>query len=260
MRIHSGAQYHIKHPTSKWPTLWCPQRMLCLTPVSLVCSSPAGEERGLFDDLQEDEVEVLKQMFFGVILCALATLAAKGDMMFTSVFIGAVAAMVAYWLSDKSDRLLDSFLKGRWSAQEDKEDRDWEQEEFNSLAWKLGFFFLNIHLQKMTCEHLCYMFMLSTLTSSFIKVNNLKGEKTDICHYTSFYTGNRPYYYHIYKTKHVYTMQSEHSSDWAHAQLMWRSVIARFLNPNASSLSQLQKSVQEVIQSICKFSLCSRDG
>ncbi|KAF4093534.1 hypothetical protein AMELA_G00003030 [Ameiurus melas] len=75
--------------------------------------TPAGAERGLFDDLQDDEVEVLKQMFFGVILCALATLAAKGDMMFTSMFIGAVAAMAGYWLSDKSDRLLGSFLKGR---------------------------------------------------------------------------------------------------------------------------------------------------
>lgn len=87
--------------------------VVVLAPVSFVCSSPAGEERGLFDDLQDDEVEVLKQMFFGVILCALATLAAKGDMMFTSVFIGAVAAMAGYWLSDKSDRLLGSFLKGR---------------------------------------------------------------------------------------------------------------------------------------------------
>lgn len=86
---------------------------VCLCPLSLICSSPAGEERGLFDDLQDDEVEVLKQMFFGVILCALATLAAKGDLMFTSVFIGAVAAMAGYWLSDKCDRLLDSFLKGR---------------------------------------------------------------------------------------------------------------------------------------------------
>lgn len=67
----------------------------------------------MFDDLQDDEVEVLKQMFFGVILCALATLAAKGDMMFTSVFIGAVAATAGYWLSDKSDRMLDGFLRGR---------------------------------------------------------------------------------------------------------------------------------------------------
>ncbi|KAI5093727.1 cysteine-rich with EGF-like domain protein 1 isoform X1, partial [Silurus meridionalis] len=75
--------------------------------------TPVGEEPGLFDDLQDDEVEVLKQMFFGVILCALATLAAKGDMMFTSMFIGAVAAMVGYWLSDKSDQLLGSFLRGR---------------------------------------------------------------------------------------------------------------------------------------------------
>ncbi|KAK3536786.1 hypothetical protein QTP86_025096 [Hemibagrus guttatus] len=75
--------------------------------------TPEGQKPGLFDDLQDDEVEVLKQMFFGVILCALATLAAKGDMMFTSVFIGAVAAMVGYWLSDKSDRLLGGFLKGR---------------------------------------------------------------------------------------------------------------------------------------------------
>ncbi|XP_062842882.1 protein disulfide isomerase CRELD1 [Trichomycterus rosablanca] len=74
--------------------------------------SPVGGERGLLDELQDDELEVLKQMFFGVLLCALATLAAKGDMMFTSMFIGALAATAGYWLSDKSDRLFDSFVKG----------------------------------------------------------------------------------------------------------------------------------------------------
>ncbi|KAL0180798.1 hypothetical protein M9458_023204, partial [Cirrhinus mrigala] len=72
-----------------------------------------SEEKGLFDDIQEDEIEVLQQMFFGVILCALATLAAKGDLVFTSIFMGAVAAMAGYWLSDKSDRVMDSILKGR---------------------------------------------------------------------------------------------------------------------------------------------------
>ncbi|CAB1354138.1 unnamed protein product [Coregonus sp. 'balchen'] len=59
------------------------------------------------------EVEVLQQMFFGVLLCALATLAAKGDMVFTSIFMGGVAAIAGYWLSDRGDRVLDSFLKGR---------------------------------------------------------------------------------------------------------------------------------------------------
>uniref|UniRef100_A0AAR2LQT7 EGF-like domain-containing protein n=1 Tax=Pygocentrus nattereri TaxID=42514 RepID=A0AAR2LQT7_PYGNA len=79
-----------------------------------VRNQPAGErERGLLDDLQDEEVEVLKQMFFGVVLCALATLAAKGDMVFTSMFMGAVAAMVGYWLSDKSDHVMSSFMKGR---------------------------------------------------------------------------------------------------------------------------------------------------
>ncbi|KAG9259367.1 cysteine-rich with EGF-like domain protein 1 [Astyanax mexicanus] len=72
-----------------------------------------GEERSLLDELQEEEVEVLKQMFFGVVLCALATLAAKGDMVFTSIFMGAVAAVAGYWLSDKTDRMLGSFMKGR---------------------------------------------------------------------------------------------------------------------------------------------------
>ncbi|XP_073324328.1 protein disulfide isomerase CRELD1 isoform X1 [Pagrus major] len=71
------------------------------------------QEKGLFEDIQDDEVEVLQQMFFGVVLCALATLAAKGDMVYTSVFMGAVAAMAGYWLSDRGDRLLDSFMKGR---------------------------------------------------------------------------------------------------------------------------------------------------
>nr|XP_020443075.1 cysteine-rich with EGF-like domain protein 1 [Monopterus albus] len=74
---------------------------------------PSDQEKGLFEDLQDDEVEVLQQMLFGVVLCALATLAAKGDLVYTSVFMGAVAAMAGYWLSDRGDRLLDSFLKGR---------------------------------------------------------------------------------------------------------------------------------------------------
>lgn len=73
----------------------------------------ASADKGLFDDIQEDEIEVLQQMFFGVVLCALATLAAKGDLVFTSIFMGAVAAMAGYWLSDKSDRVIDSILKGR---------------------------------------------------------------------------------------------------------------------------------------------------
>ncbi|XP_071768697.2 protein disulfide isomerase CRELD1 [Centroberyx gerrardi] len=74
---------------------------------------PSVQEEGLFEDIQDEEVEVLQQMFFGVVLCALATLAAKGDLVFTSIFMGAVAAMAGYWLSDRGDRLLDKFLKGR---------------------------------------------------------------------------------------------------------------------------------------------------
>lgn len=70
-------------------------------------------EKGLFDEITDDEIVVLQQMFFGVIICALATLAAKGDMVFTAIFIGAVAAMAGYWFSEKSDRVLDGFLKGR---------------------------------------------------------------------------------------------------------------------------------------------------
>ncbi|XP_076858889.1 protein disulfide isomerase CRELD1 isoform X2 [Brachyhypopomus gauderio] len=79
--------------------------------------------KGLLDDLQDEEVEVLKQMFFGVVLCALATLAAKGDMVFTSIFIGALAAMAGYWLSDKSDRLMDSLLKGRLDSKGEEQPR-----------------------------------------------------------------------------------------------------------------------------------------
>lgn len=67
----------------------------------------------MFEDVQEDEVEVLQQMFFGVVLCALGTMAAKGDLVFTSIFMGAVAAMMGYWLSDRGGRLIDSFLKRR---------------------------------------------------------------------------------------------------------------------------------------------------
>lgn len=79
------------------------------------CASPSAgvQEKGLFEDIQDEEVEVLQQMFFGVVLCALATMAAKGDMVYTSLFMGAVAAMAGYWLSDRGDRLLDSFLRGR---------------------------------------------------------------------------------------------------------------------------------------------------
>ncbi|KAM4612510.1 protein disulfide isomerase CRELD1 isoform 1-T2 [Polymixia lowei] len=73
---------------------------------------PGVGERGLFEDILDEEVEVLQQMFFGAVLCALATLAAKGDMVFTSIFMGAVAAMAGYWLSDRGDRLLGNFLKG----------------------------------------------------------------------------------------------------------------------------------------------------
>ncbi|XP_024125870.1 protein disulfide isomerase Creld1 isoform X1 [Oryzias melastigma] len=72
---------------------------------------PDLHEKGLFDDITDDEVEVLKQMFFGVVLCALGTLAAKGDMVYTSVFIGAVAAMAGYWFSERGDRLMNRFLK-----------------------------------------------------------------------------------------------------------------------------------------------------
>lgn len=56
---------------------------------------------------------MLQQMFFGVVICALATLAAKGDMVFTAIFIGGVAAMAGYWLTEKGDLMLDGFLKGR---------------------------------------------------------------------------------------------------------------------------------------------------
>lgn len=56
---------------------------------------------------------MLQQMFFGVLLCVLATLAAKGDLVYTSVFMGAVAAMAGYWFSDKGERLFNSFVKGR---------------------------------------------------------------------------------------------------------------------------------------------------
>uniref|UniRef100_A0A4W5Q4U3 Uncharacterized protein n=1 Tax=Hucho hucho TaxID=62062 RepID=A0A4W5Q4U3_9TELE len=64
-----------------------------------------GEE-GLFEDVQDEKVKVLQQMFFGVLLCALATLAAKGDMVFTSIFMGGVAAMAGYWLSDRTTQHL----------------------------------------------------------------------------------------------------------------------------------------------------------
>ncbi|KAK1899079.1 Protein disulfide isomerase Creld1 [Dissostichus eleginoides] len=42
-----------------------------------------------------------------------STLAAKGDMVFTAIFIGGVAAMAGYWLTEKGDLMLDGFMKGR---------------------------------------------------------------------------------------------------------------------------------------------------
>uniref|UniRef100_A0A4W6EX77 EGF-like domain-containing protein n=1 Tax=Lates calcarifer TaxID=8187 RepID=A0A4W6EX77_LATCA len=104
----------------------CSDRVLACHGLDEICTNTDGsfhcdcakgfirvQEKGLFEDIQDDEVEVLQQMFFGVVLCALATLAAKGDMVYTSVFMGAVAAMAGYWLSDRGDRVLNSFLKGR---------------------------------------------------------------------------------------------------------------------------------------------------
>uniref|UniRef100_A0A5F9CHJ0 protein disulfide-isomerase n=1 Tax=Oryctolagus cuniculus TaxID=9986 RepID=A0A5F9CHJ0_RABIT len=53
-----------------------------------------GDPRAFFSEMTEDELVVLQQMFFGVIICALATLAAKGDLV-------------------SSDRVLEGFIKGR---------------------------------------------------------------------------------------------------------------------------------------------------
>lgn len=77
------------------------------------CHTSSAEPAGFFAEMTEDELVVLQQMFFGVIICALATLAAKGDLVFTAIFIGAVAAMTGYWLSERSDRVLEGFIKGR---------------------------------------------------------------------------------------------------------------------------------------------------
>lgn len=80
---------------------------------ALTCHTSSAEPAGFFAEMTEDEMVVLQQMFFGVIICALATLAAKGDLVFTAIFIGAVAAMTGYWLSERSDRVLEGFIKGR---------------------------------------------------------------------------------------------------------------------------------------------------
>uniref|UniRef100_A0A3Q3C104 EGF-like domain-containing protein n=3 Tax=Haplochromini TaxID=319058 RepID=A0A3Q3C104_HAPBU len=90
----------------------CAEGFIRMDSVCVKKQLPHFEEKGLFEDIQDDEVEILKQMFFGVVLCALATLAAKGDLVYTSVFMGALAAMAGYWLSDRGDRLLNSFVKG----------------------------------------------------------------------------------------------------------------------------------------------------
>uniref|UniRef100_A0A672Q2S4 Cysteine-rich with EGF-like domains 1b n=1 Tax=Sinocyclocheilus grahami TaxID=75366 RepID=A0A672Q2S4_SINGR len=92
-------------------TVCSPRKTCCVT--SSVCVLTAGPEKALFEDMTDDEVLVLQQMFFGVVTCSLATLAAKGDMVFTAIFIGGVAAMAGYWLSEKGDRVLYGILKVR---------------------------------------------------------------------------------------------------------------------------------------------------
>uniref|UniRef100_UPI00358F3C90 protein disulfide isomerase Creld1-like isoform X1 n=1 Tax=Myxine glutinosa TaxID=7769 RepID=UPI00358F3C90 len=74
-----------------------------------VKSKPSGEQ-GLMDEISTDELMVLKQMFIGVMLCALATLAAKGDMVYTSLLIGALAATFGYWLSEHGDRIMNDMI------------------------------------------------------------------------------------------------------------------------------------------------------
>lgn len=98
-----------KPPGMAW--IWGGGHGGMLSPTTVILAD--APEKGFFDDVTDDEVVVLQQMFFGVMICALATLAAKGDMVFTAIFIGAVAAMAGYWLSDRSDRVLDGFMKGR---------------------------------------------------------------------------------------------------------------------------------------------------
>lgn len=115
VRKQQPSEYHHTHTnTHTHRRMFAPMVTLPHSGLSYANLPCAGvQERGLFEDIQDDEVEVLQQMFFGVVLCALATMAAKGDLVYTSVFMGALAAMTGYWLSDRGDRLLDNFLKGR---------------------------------------------------------------------------------------------------------------------------------------------------
>ncbi|KAG9333811.1 hypothetical protein JZ751_010090 [Albula glossodonta] len=78
----------------------------------------SGPEKGLFEDMTDDEVLVLQQMFFGVVICALATLAAKGDMVFTAIFIGGVAAMAGYWLDVSQSEEGWGLTDGGWGGGE----------------------------------------------------------------------------------------------------------------------------------------------
>uniref|UniRef100_K7F2Q9 EGF-like calcium-binding domain-containing protein n=1 Tax=Pelodiscus sinensis TaxID=13735 RepID=K7F2Q9_PELSI len=73
---------------------------------------PDTPAKGFFEEVTEDEVVVLQQMFFGVVICALATLAAKGDMVFTAIFIGAVAALAGLPVSARGLLPLQSCLSG----------------------------------------------------------------------------------------------------------------------------------------------------
>ncbi|TNN48263.1 Cysteine-rich with EGF-like domain protein 1 [Liparis tanakae] len=72
-----------------------------------------GAKRGRVSRSGDRVPGTQRGMFFGVVICAIATLAAKGDMVFTAIFIGGVAAMAGYWLTEKGDVMLDGFIKGR---------------------------------------------------------------------------------------------------------------------------------------------------
>lgn len=68
---------------------------------------------GFFLEMIEDELVVLQQMFFGVIICVLVMLVVKGDLVFIVIFIGVVVVMIGYWLLECSDCVLEGFIKGR---------------------------------------------------------------------------------------------------------------------------------------------------
>ncbi|TRY66709.1 hypothetical protein DNTS_011633 [Danionella cerebrum] len=90
----------------------CAEEVLACSGISFICVNTEGSFHCKCADGYAPK-DGLCERVQSTVLCTLATLAAKGDMVFTSIFMGALAAGAGYWLSNKTERLLDGLLKNR---------------------------------------------------------------------------------------------------------------------------------------------------